>query len=97
MNNEQIIEQLELKINEHKSMILNAAEQEDSCGGNNFLSGTEKESLLQLTRLNGNLELFLGKLKDKEEISNEDLLLVRRFESVYNELLKEFTFYKAAS
>lgn len=97
MDYKQLIEQLEKKIIQHRNIIVSTAVNEKNNGRGNFLSGTEEESLLQLTKINGYLKLFLKKLKNKDKVSNSDVTLVRKFEFVYNELLKEFSYYKAVS
>ena len=98
MEYRRLIEQLEVRVSTHRRIIIEAVtNRKNYTADNSFLSGTEEESLLKLTRLDGYFKLFLEKLKERVNISDEDLSLVRRFEFAYNELLKEFSCYREVS
>ena len=97
MTNINLIEQLEERISGHRRAIMEAVANIKNYTGGFFRSRQEEEAFLRLARINGYLKLFLEKLKCKEKVSSEDISLLYKFELVYNELIKEFSLYRAVS
>ncbi|MCB0723476.1 MAG: hypothetical protein KDC73_02140 [Ignavibacteriae bacterium] len=55
------------------------------------LTDVEKASLIRLIQVGGYLKLFIGKAQRGDNISEEDLTKVLKYESNHNDLVKELS------